>query len=345
MNARQRSGVTVEEVSGSLATPAHRFDADVLTGLLAGGMPPRWVRGLLATFPDPDAWRAAPLRPGEDPAWRLLPRKDSGSTALVLGTENYPWMFAALTAPPPVLYVEGDESLLGPAVGIIGSREITALGTAVASIAARHAVALNAPVVTGLARGVDEHAARTTLNEQGKVIGIVGASFDRLDDRATALTGDVLRAAGALACEVPPGTTTSRSSLLARNRLIAALSCPLLVAEASLTSGTLACARDAVEMHTPLVVPLPRVSARLQPGAHGLLALAGITPRTLVHWPARLFDRYGPDGFANAVCESGSDINDALKVFWWLRPRTPQDVSRRLELLAQERAGTSRSPA
>jgi predicted Rossmann fold nucleotide-binding protein DprA/Smf involved in DNA uptake len=247
-------------------------------------------------------------------------------------------MYATLTAPPPVLYVEGDESLLGPAIGIIGSREITALGTAIASLTARHAVALNAPVVTGLARGVDEHAARTVLNEQGKVIGVVGASFDRLDDRAVALTGDVLRGAGALVCEVPPGTTTSRSSLLARNRLIAALACPLLVAEASLTSGTLACARDAVEMLTPLVVPLPRPAARAQPGAQGLLALAGITPRTLIHWPARLFGRYGADGFANAICESGSDINDALKVFWWLRPRTPQDLSRRLELLAQERA-------
>jgi DNA protecting protein DprA len=331
-------------VSDTPARPIHHFDPDVLTGLLAGGMPPRWVRGLLATFPDPDAWRAAPLRPGEDPAWRLLPRKDSGSTALVLGTESYPWMFAALAAPPPVLYVEGDESLLGPAIGIIGSREITALGAAVASVTARHAVALNAPVVTGLARGVDEHAARTVINEQGKVIGVVGASFDRLDDRAAALTSDVLRGDGALACEVPPGTTTSRNSLLARNRLIAALACPLLVAEASLTSGTLACARDAVEMLTPLVVPVPRPSARLQPGAQGLLVLAGLTPRTLLHWPARLFDRYGPDGFANAVCESGSDINDALKVFWWLRPRTPQDITRRLELLTQERVGANRSP-
>lgn len=334
-----------QDVSDTPARPSHHFDPDVLTGLLAGGMPPRWVRGLLATFADPDAWRAAPLRPGEDPAWRLLPRKDSDSTTLVLGTDTYPWMFAVLAAPPPVLYVEGDESLLGPAIGIIGSREITALGTAVASIAARHAVELNAPVITGLARGVDEHAARTVMHEQGKVIGVVGASFDRLDARAAALASDVLLGDGALACEVPPGTTTSRSSLLARNRLIAALACPLLVAEASLTSGTLACARDAVEMHTPLVVPVPRPSARAQPGAQGLLALTGSTPRTLLHWPARLFDRYGPDGFTNAVCESGSDINDALKVFWWLRPRTSQDITRRLELLAQERAGTSKTPA
>lgn len=328
---------TVTGVSENVAD-VHAFDAELLTGLLAGGMPPRWVRGLLTSYTDPDQWRAAPVRPGEDPAWRTLSPRPCGSTAVVLGTVGYPWMFALLASPPPVLYVEGDVSLLGPGIGVIGSREMTTLGSSVATIAARRAVALGAPVVTGLAKGVDEHAARTALDAGGTVVGLVGAALDRLDERAATLVADVVNAGGVVACEVPPGTSVSRPSLLARNRLIAALSSPLVVAEATVPSGTLACVRHALELCTPLVVPLPRPAFRSRPSARGLLALSGLAPSSALGFPEHLTSRLGINGFANAICENSQELDDAVAVFWWLRARTGDELARRVTMLAAERS-------
>lgn len=318
------------------------FNALELTGLLAGGMPPRWIRGLLASYPSHAQWCASPLRDSEDPAWRNLPACDPGSSTLLPTSASYPYLFDLLSDPPPVLFYEGDIDLLGPAVGVIGAREMTTMGASVASAAATHAVSLGAPVVTGLARGVDECAARAALQVGGKVIGILGGSFDTLDERAAALVADVLAADGLVLCEVVPGRSANRVSLMARNRLIAALAEPLVVAEANLPSGTTGCASHAVGLLTPLVVALPPQSRRSHPASQGLLALCGVLPYERLNWPAWQRALAGADGYANAVCETRQDVENAVTVFWSLRSRSSAENERRLELVHSSRAARRR---
>jgi hypothetical protein len=314
------------------------FKVSTLTGLLSGGAPPKFLRQILAIYRGEDHWRASAPLPGEDAGWRDLPPIDPGCSTLVLGQREYPPLLTLLSAPPPVLFMEGDHSLLGPAVGVTGSREMTSIGRSIVPYVVESAHALGAPLVSGAAKGVDEYATRSMLAKpEGRVIAVIGGSLDTADARTSDLLGSVVSAGGVAVSEAPPGSPVLPSRLMARNRLIAILAYPLVVVEAAVPSGSLGCARMALANDTPLVVPLPRPSFRDRPTAAGLLALAGHPSAMPLPWSPRELASGPP---ANGVCETSVELRDAVSVFWWLRPRSERDLQRRRELLQQRRSRT-----
>lgn len=311
------------------ATRADGFDAALLTGLLAGGVPARFVRRLLATYSGPDEWRASVPLEDEDVSWRSLPPLDPGAETFVLGAPGYPWVLALLPSPPPVLYVAGDASLLAPAVCVTGTRHMTGLGRVVASVAAEEAVAVGAVVASGSDAGVDEHAMRTALDAGGRVLAVPGNGLDAGSERSESLHRDVLAGGGAVVSMFPPGTRESSYSLLGRTRLLAALAAPLVVAEAGVPSVSTSCARTAVEVGSPILVPFPRKRFHREPGARGVLALAGVTDVDALGWPPEMLSARTANGFANAVADDSDDLRLMLRVLWWFRPRGPEELLRR----------------
>jgi len=74
---------------------------------------------------------------------------------------EYPDRLASVDDPPPVLFVEGDLSLLAEdAVAVVGTRACTSLGELGARRIARGIAGAGISVVSGLARGIDSAAAR-----------------------------------------------------------------------------------------------------------------------------------------------------------------------------------------
>lgn len=301
----------------------HHFDADALTGLLAVGAPPRFIRTLLTEYVDRDHWLASPLRPGEDPTWRSArPISTPDWQTLVWNTPAYPPPLARLSSPPPVCYVRGNPSAIADGVAIIGSRACTEMGRIVATLAADTAVELRAPVISGLAIGVDTIAHEVALARNGVSVAFLGAALDMLSNEQMRRADAIVDSGGAVCSELPPGTETAARHLYARNRLIAACATPLVVAEAALNSGSSACAVEALVQGRPVVVPRPRPGHRRQPGAAGLLALAAPPAKaaTLLDIPHNTLARFPSTAphLANAVCDTREELMAAVKIFVWL---------------------------
>jgi hypothetical protein len=127
------------------------------------------------------------------------------------------------------------------------------------------------------------------------------------------LAEEILASGGAVISE-SFGSAPTPALLQARNRIIAGLASVTIPAEAGLNSGTMGTVAAALEAGRAVVVPLPKPSARMLPGAEALLALAGITemPRKSLKVTNATFERLKISGFANAVADTPAALTELI---------------------------------
>ena len=126
---------------------------------------------------------------------------------------------------PETIYALGNISLLESedTVAIIGSRK-----------------ASRQIIVSGLALGCDTSAHRGCLSVDGKTIAIVATGLNLTYPRENVpLQDEILRKGGLIISEQPLGTKANPTHLVARDRLQAALSKTVIVAECPEHSGTM----------------------------------------------------------------------------------------------------------
>lgn len=169
---------------------------------------------------------------------------------LRLGEDGYPSCVAELAPAPGTLYVRGDPGVLGtPSLSVVGSRRATPYGTAIAEMAARLAAESGLCVVSGGARGCDQAAGRAALDAGGRHVIVLGSGADvAYPSTAAPLIDRTLAEGGAVVSLEPWGTPPVRWAFPKRNRVIAALSGALLVAQAGMPSGTFSTAEAAMEL-------------------------------------------------------------------------------------------------
>jgi DNA processing protein len=178
-----------------------------------------------------------------------LARGASGisAPAITLVDAEYPAALRQLERPPPVLFHEGDLSLLhAPALAVVGTRRCSEDGARVARTLAGAIAAAGGVVVSGGAWGVDEEA---HLAAQGRTIVVLGQGLAAPHtERSARLTREVLQAGGLVLSELPPSTHASPYTFPQRNRIVAALGSATIVVEAGHRSGSLITARFAAEL-------------------------------------------------------------------------------------------------
>ena len=162
----------------------------------------------------------------------------------------YPDRLEDLASPPEIIYGRGDPSVLAEdALAIIGTRQMTPYGEAICTLAARMAVSFGIAVVSGGAIGCDSAAARSTLDEHGTNIIVLGTGADVIyPQRSEPLVEQTIAQGGAVISIERWGTQPRRYAFPKRNRIIAALSRAVFVAEAGMPSGTFSTAEAATEI-------------------------------------------------------------------------------------------------
>lgn len=143
---------------------------------------------------------------------------------------------------PEKLYLMGNVELLKAekSVAIIGARAADRYGCSKAYSLAVDFAKKGYVVVSGLALGCDSSAHRGCLDAMGKTIAVVGTGLDivhPLDN--TPLQTRILQRQGLIISEQPTGVKASPKTLVRRNRLQAALSQMVVVAQCPRKSGTL----------------------------------------------------------------------------------------------------------
>lgn len=193
---------------------------------------------------------------------------------------DYPTLLREIPDFPPLLYVRGnftgwnEKSFLT----IIGSRNHTSYGRQVAEKFATEAVEAGFVVVSGLAFGIDSDAHDAALKHHGETIAILGSGID--DAHITPQSHRALAHAviqhGALISEYPPGSTASKGTFPARNRIMAGLSAGTLVVEAMEKSGTAITARLALDYNREVFAVPGSIFSPLSTGCHKLIRQGAI---------------------------------------------------------------------
>jgi len=172
-----------------------------------------------------------------------------GISVLILPDDGYPLYLKEIFAPPPVLYVKGELSILrGHALAIVGTRSPTTYGLnctrgLTAELCGR------AVIVSGLARGIDTAAHARCLEMGGKTVAVLGCGIDRAYPPENRELAERICKNGALISEFPPGTLPEAYNFPRRNRVISGISCGVIVVEAGEKSGALITADYALQQN------------------------------------------------------------------------------------------------
>ena len=205
----------------------------------------------------------------DDCARELETIRQNGASLIALGEPDYPATLRAIDAAPPLLAVKGRiEIMQRPLVAIIGSRNASAAGLAFTERLSRDLAAAGFVIVSGLARGVDARAHRSTLGT-GTVAALAGG-LDRIYPREHEALSEQVTQTGLLVSEMPMGWEPRGRDFPRRNRIVSGLTLGTVVIEAARNSGSLITARFAAEQGRE-VFAVPR--SPLDPRAEGTNAL------------------------------------------------------------------------
>ena len=157
--------------------------------------------------------------------------------------ELFPEAFKAIGEDcPERIYAMGNLDLLKREhmVAIIGSRKATRTGNNKAYDLGVSYAKKGYVVVSGLALGCDASAHRGCMAADGGTIAIVATGLNLVHPRENIpLQEEILRKGGLILSEQPLGVKANPTRLVSRNRLQAALSEEVIVAECPKHSGTM----------------------------------------------------------------------------------------------------------
>ncbi|AQX18314.1 DNA-processing protein DprA [Bartonella rochalimae] len=184
----------------------------------------------------------------DDAEKEMQQAEKQGIRFIGIGEPDYPPFLKIVEASPPLIAIKGDCSIFQkPSVGIVGSRNASAVGKKLTNQFAHFIGNAGFTIISGLARGIDSTAHQASLLT-GTVAVMAGGIDHIYPPENQKLYDDILANGGAIISEMPIGWKARAIDFSRRNRIIAALSLGLLVVEAAMRSGSLITARQAVEM-------------------------------------------------------------------------------------------------
>ncbi len=192
-----------------------------------------------------------------DPAEYFRRIDRMGISVVLKSDREYPKNLLETDSCPLVLYVLGklsdeDEN----SVAIVGSRKMTSYGKEVAEMFSSELARVGITIVSGLARGIDTVAHKSTIEVGGRTIAVLGCGLDLIyppENRGLALE---ISKSGAVISEFPLGYPALRPNFAFRNRIISGLSKAVVVVEGERKSGTLLTASHAAEQgRTVFAIP------------------------------------------------------------------------------------------
>ncbi len=197
---------------------------------------------------------------------------------VAIGETDYPRRLQAIDDAPPLIALRGNRAALDlPAVAIVGSRNASAAGLKLTQRIAHGLSEAGFAIVSGLARGIDAAAHRSTLSTG--TIAVLAGGHDHIYPPEHAELVEAILPDGLALSEMPFGWEPRARDFPRRNRLISGISLGVVIVEAAKRSGSLITARFALEQGREVfVVPGSPLDPRAE-GTNGLLK-QGATPVT-----------------------------------------------------------------
>lgn len=270
-----------EPGDGTAGGLLHVLGAEQALGMLVRGITAHQLRSVAKA-----AGLEISARAADEALGRWLPRLNRNATiadieravavglrVVLPGDAAWPTSLNDLELHAPVmLWVRGELACLSAlSLGVVGARAATAYGSHITAEIVDGVCAAGINIISGAAYGIDAVAHRTALAVGMSTVAVVAGGADRPYPQSHAQLFDRISKSGAVCSEMVPGSAPTKWRFLMRNRLIAALSRGILVAEAGVNSGSLNTAGHAAQLGRPIgAVPGPITSAA-SAGCHRLL--------------------------------------------------------------------------
>ncbi len=165
-------------------------------------------------------------------------------------SSEYPKNLRNIYAPPIILYYKGELKQEDVnSVSIVGTRMATSYGKYQTEIFSKQLVQNRITIVSGMARGIDSIAHKSTLKNGGRTIAVVGSGLDIIYPPENRKLFDAISEQGAVISEYKLGTKPDAQNFPKRNRIISGLSLGTLVVETKQTGGALQTARFALDQN------------------------------------------------------------------------------------------------
>jgi DNA processing protein len=243
--------------------------------LAAYGSPEEILCHPVSEWPQPPGCRRLALLqvPAENDPYLLevtATLADSGIRIIGFNDPDYPPQLRTIHDPPALLYQRGCP-IEGEALAVVGARNASDSGKFLTREICTDIASRDITIISGLARGIDSAAHRAALAAGGTTIAVLGCGIDLVYPlENTALAKQIIEQ-GTLLSEYAPGTPPLAGNFPGRNRIISALSCGVLIVEATEKSGSLITADFALE-HGREVFAIPgAVTAANSGGVNSLL--------------------------------------------------------------------------
>ncbi|MDP0507348.1 MAG: DNA-processing protein DprA [Fusobacterium sp. JB019] len=165
-----------------------------------------------------------------------------------LKDDNYPIYLKNISHPPVFLYYKGNINLLkNKIIAIVGTRKPTAYGKICCEKFTRELVQSGITTISGLALGIDAICHKTTLEEKGNTIAIVGSGLNVIYPYENKKYWNEVSEKGLILSEFPLNTKPLSFNFPMRNRIIAGIAKGILVVESKEKGGSLITASLAIE--------------------------------------------------------------------------------------------------
>ncbi|HPT08260.1 MAG TPA: DNA-processing protein DprA [bacterium] len=165
--------------------------------------------------------------------------------------DDYPKLLKKIYSPPPIFYYKGNLNINWDlSLAVVGSRKHSFYGQKIIDTFIPNLVDKNIVIISGLAVGIDSLAHKSTLDNKGQTVAVLGSGLDYFSlypQINRDLADNIVKNNGLLISEFPIGTPPWAYNFPQRNRIIAGLSPATLVIEAGIKSGSLITARYALD--------------------------------------------------------------------------------------------------
>ena len=234
--------------------------------------------------------------------------------------DEFPEKLKNINKPPKKIYYKGNINLLfKESFGIVGTRKITDYGIKNCEYFTKEFVYRNIPIVSGMAIGTDSIAHKTTIENGGETIAVLGCGFDYIyPEENTDLFMNIIKSGGLVITEYEKDIKPLKKNFPKRNRIISALSEGILIIEAAYRSGTRITANWAYKQGKKVFALPGRLDNYLGMGVNKLIKEGAILTTSiediLIHYP-QFSNKKCKERLKKAKIYKADKIDNAVKTY------------------------------
>ncbi len=186
--------------------------------------------------------------------------------------DDYPETLKKIYDPPAFLFVKGQTTVLkSRCMAVVGTRTPTQYGKLITERLTNALVSNGFTITSGFARGVDTLAHKTTVENGGQTVAVLGNGIDRVYPAENIQLMEKILRSGLVISEYPMGAKPDASNFPKRNRIISGLSEGVIITEAGAKSGALISAYYALDQNREVFAVPGAITSPASAGANLLI--------------------------------------------------------------------------